>query len=81
MPNVEPSSTKKHWAHHGVTVEHPGRFSPALVRLAGIFIEPLTRLLFRPSITGFENLPEGKPYLLVTNHSAGLGLAEIGSFS
>lgn len=47
-----------------------------LVRALG----PLVRLLFRPRIEGIEHLPDG-PFLLVANHSAGMGAAEIASFA
>lgn len=59
--------------------EAPGRFSPSLVAAARRFLLPLVRLLHRPTVSGFEHLPAG-PFLLVANHSAGLGLSEIGSF-
>ena len=41
----------------------------------------LVRVLFRPTIRGLEHLPARGPYLLVANHSAGLGLAELSSFA
>ncbi len=37
-------------------------------------------LLFRARLEGLEHLPEG-PFLLVSNHNAGMGLAEIGCFA
>jgi 1-acyl-sn-glycerol-3-phosphate acyltransferase len=58
-----------------VTVARPGWVTPTGergVRLLG----PLVRRLFRPTCVGFEHLPAG-PYLLVANHSAGMGVAEI----
>lgn len=39
------------------------------------FIAPLTRVLFRPSLLGLEKLPT-VPFVLVANHSGGLGIAE-----
>jgi 1-acyl-sn-glycerol-3-phosphate acyltransferase len=67
------------WAD-GVEVDHPGRPSPWLVRLSERVLLPLARLLFRATLEGTGHLPEGRPFLLVANHSAGLGIAEIGSF-
>ncbi len=43
-------------------------------------IAPLVRACFRPTLSGVENLPLDRPFLLVANHSAGIGLAEILSF-
>jgi len=40
----------------------------------------VTRLMWRPRIDGLERLPTDRPYLLVANHSGGLGLAELTSF-
>jgi len=47
------------------------------VRLFG----PLVRVLFRPTLAGVEHLPANGPYLLVANHSAGMGVAEIASLA
>jgi len=44
------------------------------------WMEPLVRFAHRPSLAGTENLPEG-PFLLVANHSAGLGVSELVSFA
>lgn len=44
------------------------------------WITPLVRLAHRPTMAGTEHLPEGA-FLLVANHSAGLGLSEIVSFA
>jgi 1-acyl-sn-glycerol-3-phosphate acyltransferase len=38
------------------------------------------RALHRPTLTGLEHLPAQGPFLLVANHSAGMGLSEILSF-
>jgi 1-acyl-sn-glycerol-3-phosphate acyltransferase len=43
-------------------------------------LAPLVRRLFRARLVGLERLPEG-PFLLVANHSAGIGLAELVSFA
>lgn len=64
----------------GVAVDHAGRFAPWLVSLARRLVLPLVRLLYRASLKGTENLPKDRPYLLVSNHNAGLGIAELGSF-
>lgn len=71
--------TTADWAR-GITVGNPGAFSPAVVRLANILLWPLVWLLFRPRLQGEENLPRGEPFLLVANHSAGAGIAEIMCF-
>ena len=61
----------------GVPVENPGRFSALAVWVARYLIWPLVRVLFRPRLYGIENLPQRGPFLLVANHSAGAGIAEI----
>lgn len=58
-----------------------GRPDPRAVRVIRRVVGPLVRLAFRPDITGLEHLPLDRPYLLVANHSAGLGLAEIACFA
>lgn len=64
------------WAR-GIEVDNPGVFSPLLVRIANRLLWPLVRVLFRPRLEGVQNLPKDCPYLLVANHSAGAGIAEI----
>jgi 1-acyl-sn-glycerol-3-phosphate acyltransferase len=59
----------------------PGRVSPALVALVDRYLRPAVQAAFRPTLTGVENLPAAGPFLLVANHSAGLGLAELASFA
>lgn len=54
--------------------------APWLVRGAR-GIEPLIRRCFRPTLEGVERIPSQGPFLLVANHSAGLGLAELVSFA
>lgn len=44
-------------------------------------VGPLVRAAFRPRLEGVARLPEDRPYMLVANHSAGLGLAELLSFA
>ncbi len=60
-------------------VEHPGRPSPGLVRLARR-VEPLVRLLHRPTLEGAEHLPRERPFLLIANHSAGIAISELLTF-
>lgn len=55
----------------------PGRPSLLALRLLTRVVRPLSRLAFRPTLRGLEHLPVDRPYLLVANHSAGVGLAEI----
>lgn len=70
-----PQSTSE-WAL-GIEVENPGAFSPFFVRTANRLLWPLVCVLFRPRLEGVQNLPQDRPYLLVANHSAGAGIAEI----
>lgn len=64
-----------------VSLAHAGRPAAWAVRVVLRWVWPLVRALFRPSIRGLEHLPARGPYLLVANHSAGLGLAELSSFA
>ncbi len=59
-----------------LTVGAPGRVSPRLVRFSRRVLRPLMGLFHRPSLDGVEHLPDG-PFLLVANHSAGMGISEI----
>jgi 1-acyl-sn-glycerol-3-phosphate acyltransferase len=61
-------------------VGSPGRATDEAVRMARSVALPVVRLLFRPSFTGLEHLPEQGPYMVVSNHNAGLGVAELISF-
>jgi 1-acyl-sn-glycerol-3-phosphate acyltransferase len=63
-----------------IVIEAPGRPTPAMVRAVRRYILPLVQLCHRPTLTGIENLPRSGPFLLVANHSAGLGVAEILTF-
>ncbi len=54
-----------------------GRFTPVAIWFLTRIVRPFTRVAFRPTIRGLENLPAEGPYLLVGNHSAGIGIAEI----
>jgi 1-acyl-sn-glycerol-3-phosphate acyltransferase len=59
-----------------VAVARPGQVSARLERLALRRLRPPLALLFGPSITGLEHLPS-PPFVLVANHSAGMGAAEL----
>ena len=67
------------FAQH-VLVPQPGRPHRRAVQLARGVLGPLVRLCFRPTWTGLEHLPAQGPYLIVANHSAGMGIAELLSF-
>lgn len=58
-----------------------GRPTPAMLRLLDRVIRPVVSLLFRPKLEGVANLPDDGPYLLVSNHNAGMGAAELASFA
>ena len=60
-----------------IQIDKPGAFSPLVVRIAHALLWPLLRLFFRPRLEGVASLPKNGPYLLVANHSAGAGIAEI----
>ncbi len=63
-----------------MVVPNPGHVSPWARRFILKRLMPVVRVLFRPTISGLEHLPADRPFLLVANHSAGMGLAEIFSF-
>ncbi len=63
-----------------VQVAQPGRVAPHFAALVQRYLLPVVRVLWRPTLTGLEQLPVGAPFLLVANHSAGVGAAEILSF-
>lgn len=68
------------FAQH-VVVERPGEITPRAAWLIQRLLWPVLRVCFRPTLSGLENLPTSGPYLLVANHSAGVGLAELLSFA
>jgi 1-acyl-sn-glycerol-3-phosphate acyltransferase len=63
-----------------VRVAAPGRPTASFVRFALRWLRPLIRFAHRPTLDGVERLPPAGPFLLVANHSAGLGIAEILAF-
>lgn len=67
------------WAE-GTVVDHPGRAAPAIVSFARRYLDPVVQWCHRPTLEGVEHLPPDGPFLLVANHSAGLGAAEIFAF-
>ncbi len=60
---------------------HAGRPSSRALRWLRRWVRPWTRIAFRPTLLGQENLPKDRPFLLVANHSGGVGLAELMSFA
>lgn len=58
--------------------ESIGRLSDVARRALRRWVAPVVRRCFRPSIRGWEHLPEG-PCLIVANHSAGVAVAELAS--
>jgi hypothetical protein len=62
-----------------VEVAHPGQPSPWVLRVARV-LEPIVRVLHRPTLEGTEHLPGSGSFLLVANHSAGIGIAETVAF-
>jgi 1-acyl-sn-glycerol-3-phosphate acyltransferase len=64
-----------------VVVESPGVVSERAAAIAKRLVAPIVRACFRPTLEGSDNLPRDTPYLLVANHSAGVGLAELASLA
>lgn len=58
-----------------------GRPSDAAMWVARALLAPWTRVAFQPTMEGLEHIPRDRPFLLVANHSAGIGLAELASFA
>jgi 1-acyl-sn-glycerol-3-phosphate acyltransferase len=55
----------------------PAPWVESVMRRVGM---PIAKLGFRPTLEGLDELPTDRPFLLVANHNAGMGLAEILSF-
>lgn len=64
-----------------VSLSHAGRPAAWAVRVVVRWVWPVVRTMYRPTIRGLEHLPQRGAYLLVANHSAGLGLAELSCFA
>jgi 1-acyl-sn-glycerol-3-phosphate acyltransferase len=58
----------------------PGRPTPGFVRFAKRWLRPIVKAAYRPTLDGLERLPTDRPFMLVSNHSAGMSIAEILSF-
>lgn len=58
----------------------PGLPRPGVVWLLRWIVGPWVKLAFRPRLEGLENLPDGA-FVLVANHGAGFGVADILSFA
>ena len=78
----EDRGTDRHarWAARA-RLGRPGQPTPELVRFARRFLAPVVHHLHRPRLDGIEHLPASGAFLLVANHSAGLGIAEILTFA
>lgn len=80
MGNGERMKAARNQWRKDVRIAHPGQISSDAARLLQRYVAPLVRGLHRPVLLGTEHLPRHGPFLLVANHSAGMGLAEILSF-
>lgn len=80
--NTPPGLFQRHAGSfaENITVPRPGEFSPGIRVAARYLVRPLAKLLHRARLEGLEKLPTEGPYLLVANHSAGMGMEEIGCF-
>lgn len=70
---------RRRWSDR-VEVPNPGRPTPGFVRWFNRWLRPLVLACHRPKLSGTENLPADRPFVLVANHSAGVGSAELLSF-
>jgi 1-acyl-sn-glycerol-3-phosphate acyltransferase len=61
----------------GAPPERWGVIAPWVRRAALRYARPVVRVCFGGRAEGLERLPRGRPFLLVANHSAVLGVAEI----
>ncbi|MFN3200411.1 MAG: 1-acyl-sn-glycerol-3-phosphate acyltransferase [Bradymonadia bacterium] len=51
--------------------------SKRMMKMASGWLARVVNILFRPRLDGVEHLPAEGPFLLVSNHNAGIALAEI----
>ncbi len=58
----------------------PGAAASGLISFYSRVVLPLVRIFHRARLEGVEHLPTSGPFLLVANHSGGLGAAEINAF-
>ena len=61
--------------------ETAGRPTERGVRWVRRWVAPIVKIAFRPTLRGAEHLPTEGPFLLVANHSGGMGMAEVASFA
>jgi len=59
----------------------PGQFNGFAFWALTTWLKQYVTLFFRPKVSGWGHLPEKGPYMLVSNHSAGIAVAEILSFA
>ena len=64
------------FARH-IRVAAPGEVDPDAARFIRRYVTPCLRAAFRPRLEGIESLPTDGPFVLVTNHAGGMGIAEI----
>lgn len=64
-----------------VSLDRAGTPSASVVWFVRTIVRPLWRIAFRPTTEGLENLPSEGAFVLVANHGAGFGAADILSFA
>jgi 1-acyl-sn-glycerol-3-phosphate acyltransferase len=62
-------------------LREPGRPTPAIAWVLRWIVRPWVRVMFRPTIVGLEHIPADRPFMIVGNHGAGFGAADIFSFA
>jgi 1-acyl-sn-glycerol-3-phosphate acyltransferase len=70
---------KERWAERA-PIARPGVASATAVRVLTRVVRPIVRIFHRATLEGTEHLPASGPFLLVSNHSGGIALAELHSF-
>ena len=68
-------------AARGRRTASPGRPTRAIVWLLLTLARPVVRVMYRPTLEGAERLPREGAFMLVANHGASLGAADILSFA